>query len=105
MRPSRSWARWPLQAVAVAEWAHWGATSSPIKSPLAAEIRGPMLVLQGAKEPSVTQVPLAYVQRVRVREYSAGKTAAVAVGATVGGLAVLTGIGFLLILSVVNCTH
>ncbi len=84
------------------EWAHWGKTAPPIKSPFLAEIRGPMLVLQGAKDPRVIPVPLAYVQQVRVREYSHGETAAVAIGATVGGLAALVGLGFLVVLSTAN---
>ncbi|MEO5729852.1 MAG: hypothetical protein ABI134_32815 [Byssovorax sp.] len=84
------------------EWAHWGATSPPIKSPLVAEIRGPMLALQGANDRGVTQVPLAYVQRVRVREYSPGQTAGVAVGATLGGLTLLAGIGLLVIFAIAS---
>jgi hypothetical protein len=87
------------------EWAHWGKTAPPIKSPFLAEIRGPMLVLQGAKDPRVIPVPLAYVQQVRVREYSHGQTAGLAIGATVGGLAVIAGIGFLVVLTAVSNSH
>lgn len=75
-------------------WAQWGELSSPIKSPFAAELRGPMLMLQSQDDPAVVQVPLAYVQHVRVREYSSGKTAGLAIGATVAGIALFVGIGF-----------
>ena len=57
----------------------------------------PMLVLQGRNDPGATQVPLAYVQRVRVREYSRGKTAGLAVGLSLGGLTVIAGIAFIFI--------
>jgi hypothetical protein len=78
-----------------AGWSQWGATSSPIKSPFAAEVRGPLLFIQGEHDAQVTQIPLAYVQQIRVREYSHGKTAAVAIGATLGGIAAFVAIGVL----------
>jgi hypothetical protein len=77
------------------QWAQWNATAPPIKSPLAAELRGPMLVIQGQQDPMLTQVPLAYVQRVRVREYSHAKTAGFSVGMTLAGITLFVGIGFL----------
>lgn len=76
-------------------WAQWGATSPPIKSPFAAEIRGPLLVLQSEIDPQVTQIPLAYVQQIRVREFSAPKTVGLSIGATAGGVALILAITIL----------
>lgn len=80
-------------------WEQWRATTPPIKSPFAAELRGPMLILQGQADPMVTQVPLAYVQQIRVRELSAGKTAGFVIGVSLGGLAALVGTAFLIALT------
>ena len=84
------------------EWARWSANAPAFESPLQAEIRGPMLVLQGQKSPTATQIPLAYVQRVRVREFSPGKTAGLVVGATLGGLFLIVGTVFIAIVSTGN---
>lgn len=76
------------------EWAQWSANDAKIHSPFTAEIQGPMLVLQPLQQPPKA-VPLGYVKQIRVREYSHGKTAALAIGITAG--AVLTVLGGLLI--------
>jgi hypothetical protein len=77
-------------------WAQWSATAPAIKSPFAAEVRGPMLLFQSERDPQVTQVPLAYVQQIRVREYSHGKTAALSIGLTIGGVVLFVGVGLLI---------
>jgi hypothetical protein len=77
-------------------WAQWSATAPRIKSPFAAEVRGPLLLLQTEGDPHVTQVPLAYVQQIRVREFSPPKTVGLSIGATVGAVALFVGVGFLL---------
>jgi hypothetical protein len=91
----------PLPVLAP-EWARWSANAPAIESPLGAEIHGPMLVLQGQTSSRAIQVPLAYVQRVRVREFSPGKTAGLVVGATLGGLFVVAGTVLIAILSTGN---
>jgi hypothetical protein len=66
------------------EWAHWGASAPAIASPLVVEVRGPLLVLQGRHDLSPTQLPLAHVKHLRVQEFSAGATAGLVVGVTLG---------------------
>jgi hypothetical protein len=68
-------------------WGVWARTAAPIHSPVAIEVRGPMLFLQGEKDAHVAQIPLAYIEEVRVRELSPGKTAGLAVGVTLGAVA------------------
>ena len=84
------------------EWAKWAASTPPIQSPIDVEVRGPLLVIQGDRDPKPTEVPLAYVQRVRVREYSHGKTAVLVVGVTLGSLLVVAGTFMIAILSTGN---
>lgn len=77
-------------------WAQWSAAAPAIKSPFVAEVRGPMLLLESERDPQVTQVPLAYVKQIRVREYSHGKTAALSIGLTLGGVVLFVGVGLLI---------
>lgn len=84
------------------EWAKWAATTPPIQSPIDVEVRGPLLVIQGDRDPKPTEVPLAYVQRVRVREFSPGKTAVAVVGVTLGSLLIVAGTLLIAIISTGN---
>jgi hypothetical protein len=84
------------------EWVKWAATTPPIRSPIDVEVRGPMLMIKGDRDPKPTEVPLAYVQRVRVREYSHGKTAGLVVGLTVGTLLTVAGTFLIAIMSTGN---
>ena len=78
-------------------WAQWSEAAPLIKSPFAADVRGPLLVLQSENDPHVIQVPLEYVKQIRVREFSPPKTVGLSIGATVGGVALIAGIVFLAI--------
>jgi hypothetical protein len=84
------------------EWTKWAATTPPIQSPIDVEVRGPMLVIQGDRDPKPTEVPLAYVQRLRVREYSHGKTAGLVIGVTLGSLFTVAGTFLIAIMSTGN---
>ncbi|MEP7122081.1 MAG: hypothetical protein ABJE95_14275 [Byssovorax sp.] len=70
------------------EWGMWASAVRSIDSPIDVEVRGPMLSLRGARDLDPVEVPLAYVQRVRVIEYSHGKTAGLSIGLTLGAFTV-----------------
>jgi hypothetical protein len=83
--------RWDL----LPAWTPSPSALQSFKSPFLARLDGPMLVLQNEGEAPVA-VPLVSLQEAQVREFSAGKTVAVALGSTAAGALVLTGLVMLI---------